>query len=65
MEDALEGAILKGVQDSIKESVGSSWCEEHCSFPKVTVKGHDIDSLSMTVTGCCDELIDHVKQKLK
>jgi len=65
MEDPLESVILNRVQDLILESFGSNRCKEHGACPKVTVKGRDLDNLSMNVSGCCDVFIDQVKQKLK
>lgn len=65
MKGAIEGAILQGVQDSIKKSVGSARCPEHGSSPKVVVKGRNLDNLSFEVSGCCESLIDNVKKKLK
>lgn len=65
MGNALESAVLKSVQESITKSVGSARCSEHGQRPKVKVKGRNLDSLSFEVSGCCDQLIETVKKKLK
>lgn len=65
MGNALESAVLKSVQESITKSVGSARCPEHGQTPKVKVKGRNLDSLSFEVSGCCDQLIETVKKKLK
>lgn len=65
MADALEGAVLDSVVESIKGSVGSIKCAEHGQSPKVIVKGRNLDNLSMEVSGCCDALIEKVSAKLK
>jgi len=65
MGNALESALLQSVQDSITRSVGSARCPEHGQRPKIKVKGRNLDSLSFEVAGCCDQLIDSVKKKLK
>ena len=62
---ALEKAILQGVSDSIKQSVGSVRCPEHGSAPKIVAKGRSVDNLSLHVSGCCQKLIDKVQAKLK
>jgi hypothetical protein len=65
MGNALESTVLKSVQESIIKSVGSAQCPEHGQRPKVKVKGRNLDSLSFEVSGCCDQLIETVKKKLK
>jgi hypothetical protein len=65
MGNALESAVLKSAQESIIKSVGSAQCSEHAQRPKVKVKGRNLDSLSFEVSGCCDQLIEAVKKKLK
>jgi hypothetical protein len=63
--DALEKAVLQGVSDSIKQSVGSLRCPEHGSAPKIVAKGKSVDNLSFQVSGCCQKLIDKVQSKLQ
>ena len=65
MGNALESAMLQSVQDSISKAIGSARCPEHGQKPKIKVKGRNLDSLTFGVSGCCDNLIDEVKKKLK
>ena len=65
MGNALEAAVLQSVQESIKKTVGSARCPTHGQTPKIKVKGRKLDSLSFEVSGCCDQLIETVKKKLK
>jgi len=61
----LESAMLQSVQDSISKAIGSARCSEHGQKPKIKVKGRNLDSLKFEVSGCCDNLIEEVRRKLK
>lgn len=63
--NALESALLESVQKSITAAVGSVQCPEHGQKPKIKVKGRSLDSLNFEVSGCCEQLIESVKKKLK
>jgi len=63
--DALEKAILQGIQESVRKKLGAIRCPEHGQGPKVICKGRSVDKLSFEVTGCCQNLIDTVLAKLK
>jgi hypothetical protein len=65
MGNALESTLLQSVQESITKSVGSARCPEHGQRPKIKVKGRNLNSLSFEVSGCCDQLIETVKETLK
>ena len=65
MGNALESALLQSMQESITKSVGSARCPDHGQRPKIKVNGRNLDSLSFEVSGCCDQLINTVKKKLK
>ena len=65
MGNALEAALLQSVQESIRKAVGSARCPTHGQTPKIKAKGRKLDSLSFEVSGCCDQLIETVKKKLK
>ena len=65
MDNALEAAVLQSVQESITKSVGSVRCPTHGQTPKIKVKRRKIDSLSIEVSGCCEQLTETVKKKLK
>ena len=55
--DEFEKAIFEGIKDSIEKSVRSVRCSTHHQRPKLKVKGKDLNSLSVKVEGCCDELV--------
>lgn len=63
--NALESALLQSVQESITKSVGSARCPKHGQKPKIKVKGRKLNSLNFEVSGCCEQLIETVKKKLK
>ena len=65
MGNAMESALLQSVQESITKAVGSARCPEHGQKPKIKVKGRKLDSLSFGVSGCCEQMIETVKKKLK
>lgn len=65
MRNAIEQSIVESLQKSIKKSLGSLRCEEHHGYPHITLKGKSIDKLGFSVSGCCDGLIEKVKEKLK
>ncbi|MFB4203984.1 hypothetical protein KBTX_03114 [wastewater metagenome] len=62
--DALEAAALKSISEQIKDKLRGVKCPEHGESPKVKVQGRNLDNLSFEVSGCCDALIERVKEKL-
>ena len=61
--DALTSAIMKEASEAIRTKVGECVCPEHGERP--TIVGADpLTKPSFTVTGCCEKLVDEVKQKL-
>ena len=62
--NALEAAILKDLQDSIKKAVGSIRCPKHGRAAKIVAQGRTLSNLSFKVSGCCDSLIENVTKKL-
>ncbi|MGB0892886.1 MAG: hypothetical protein ACPGUD_00635 [Parashewanella sp.] len=65
VSNMLEAAVLSGIEDSIKKSVGTLRCSEHNQQPEIVVKGRNLESLSFEVSGCCENLKNLVVQKLK
>lgn len=63
--DAFEKAVLAGITSSIRSSVGTIRCAAHGSSPKVTCKGPNLDSLLFEVSGCCQEVMNTVRERLK
>ncbi len=62
--DALTKAVLSSVAGQIKEKVGSVTCPDHGKSPKIVCKGKSVEKLNFEVSGCCETLINSVKQKL-
>lgn len=60
----IEAAVLRMIKENIQKSVGSVYCKEHGEKPKLICKGFSADKLSYTVSGCCDEVINSVLDKL-
>ena len=60
-----EKAIIKGMEGQIKKAIGSCVCKTHHQSPGITMKGKSLDGMQLSVAGCCDELIEDVKRKLK
>ncbi|EJE4711265.1 hypothetical protein ACFSJQ_21130 [Vibrio olivae] len=65
IKNAIEKAVLSGVVDNVKKTVGSVRCKEHGKAPKIKIKGNNLNNLSFEVDGCCEEVIEQVKKKLK
>ncbi len=65
-EAAMQQVVFPQVRDNVATSLRSVRCPEHGTNPtSVTVSGHDLDSLSWHVEGCCDKLIEAAKQALR
>jgi hypothetical protein len=62
--EVLTKAVLTSVAEQIKSKVGSVRCQDHGASPKIICKGNSIESLGFEVSGCCEKVIDSVKQKL-
>lgn len=62
--NALKSAMIQEIGNSIKKSVGSIRCSEHHQAPKVLLKGKSFDNLSIEVSGCCDDLVQRVTDRV-
>ncbi len=65
VKDALEAAMLEGITAPLKKDIGSLSCSEHNLPAKITIKGRSIDTLNFEVAGCCENLVNKVKAKMK
>ena len=63
--DAFSVAAFKAVSERIKAKVGHIVCPAHGQHAKILAKGRSISELNLEVSGCCDELIQKVKDSLK
>ena len=64
-KNELEKAVYEEIKESIEESVRLVHCSIHHEYPKLIVKGKDLNSLSVNVEGCCDTLIEATLAKLQ
>ncbi len=56
-ENALNKAAFALVRDGVSKRLRQVRCPEHGSVPThVSVSGHDLNSLTWEVRGCCDKL---------
>lgn len=58
LEDVRERAILREIERSVKNRVGSLTCSEHGAAPTLTARGSRADALEFDLTGCCQDLIE-------
>ncbi|HDX8344419.1 TPA: hypothetical protein RQM99_000802 [Aeromonas dhakensis] len=65
VKSAIEKAALNSVIDSVKKSVGSVRCKDHGKVAKIKIKGNNLNKLSFEIDGCCEDVIEQVKKKLK
>ena len=63
-KDTLEKALFQGVQDYIKQTVGSVCCPVHSTRPKIICKGPDLSDTYIEVSGCCQKFTTTVEEKL-
>ncbi len=63
-KDALEKALFQGVQDYIKQTVGSICCPVHGAWPKIICKGPNLSNTYFEVLGCCQDFTNTVEKKL-
>jgi hypothetical protein len=63
-KDALEKALFQGVQNYIKQAVGSVCCPVHGAGPKVICKGPNLSNTYFEVSGCCLDFTKTIEKKL-
>ena len=62
--DAIEKAILKGIEETVAKKLNAVVCRQHGNRPSVICKGKSAQSLKFEISGCCQSLIDAAKSKL-
>jgi hypothetical protein len=65
IEDVRERAILREIERSIKERVGTLRCPEHGAFPRLTATGSRADALEFDLAGCCQDLLEKTAARLE
>ncbi len=64
IENPDESKIIKAIMESVSERVGDLHCQEHDEAPRFVCTGDSYEDLSLEVMGCCEALIERVKQRL-
>lgn len=62
---SLEKALIKNIEEDIRKKLSSVKCPVHGEYPEVICRGHDLRNLSFEVKGCCQKLIEMVREKFK
>ena len=61
----LEKAMAQKAAESIRNKVSHVRCRAHGQPARVLVRGRSLKDMAFDVSGCCDELIEEVKRKLR
>lgn len=62
--DALQAAILQNIQSQVVSRVGEIICPDHGEIPEIVAESSDLSSLSFMVRGCCDKVVDEVRNRM-
>ncbi|MFY9075653.1 hypothetical protein OZZ08_11900 [Malaciobacter mytili] len=65
IKNQMEAMILKSIEEKIKKTISSIHCNEHNQRPKILVIGSNFNNLSFEISGCCENIIEKTKEKLK
>lgn len=64
----LKGAMTKQFEDSVKKRVSQTVsqvrCRAHGQVARVTFHGNPTSGMRFDVSGCCDDLVHEVRQRL-
>ncbi len=63
-KNTLEKALLQGVKEYIKHTVGSVRCPDHGEAPEIVCKGLSLSDSHFEVSECCQKFTDTVEKKL-
>jgi len=64
VKDPEQSAQLQQIVDSIVDRVEDMKCPVHNEHPRFLCHGDSIEELSLEVYGCCDGLVDMVRNRL-
>lgn len=64
VDDPREAEFLQGIVESVVDRLELLECREHKEPPRLLCSGETIDDLSLEVFGCCEALVDEVKERL-
>ena len=64
----LKNAMTKQLEDSVKKTVSQTVsqvrCRTHGQLARVTFHGRALSDMKFDVSGCCDDLVQEVRQRL-
>ena len=63
-KNTLEKALFQGIQDYVKQTVGSICCPVHRAVPKIICKGPGLSDTYFEVSGCCQKFTNTIEEKL-
>ncbi len=64
LPDPREAKLLQDIVDSIIDRVEDMRCPVHKEHPRFFCHGNTVDEFSLEVLGCCDGLVDMVRNRL-
>ena len=65
MKDVLDVMFLEHLHHEICNHLEPLLCKKHGLKPKVRVRGPSLDDLDYEITGCCDDIINEARKKIK
>ena len=65
MPDILDILYLKHIREKLENSTDAIRCRKHAAKPAIKVKGDSLETLRYEVTGCCEDLIEETRKKIK
>lgn len=63
--EEMDEADKEKVAEYVQNRVGGLRCPDHHQVPTVVVAGTRLDNISFSVNGCCNKIIQLVKEKLE
>ena len=63
LADTFMNSVLNNIKEMIAKDIGSIKCPAHSKPSKIIVEGKDLNHLSLTIEGCCEEFENMVREK--
>lgn len=65
MKDVLDILFLEHLRQELQNSLAAVRCARHDQEPRIKVKGQSLDQLTYEVSGCCSNLIEETREKIR
>ena len=65
VQTVLEAAAIEAIEKDYRKQVGRLVCETHNQAAKLTLSGKKLSSLKAVISGCCDDFVKQVEEKLR